>query len=917
MDITTIRGRHESGTVDAPSARGALRPSVRGKFLFLDEAKHHVRGVTYGPFRPSSDGPHYPEQPMVERDFARIAASGFNAVRTYDVPPLWLLDAARRHGLRVMVGVAWEQHVAFLDDSRLARSIERKVREDVAVCATMTDAVLCYAVGNEIPPPIVRWHGHRKIERFLRRLSDVAREADPESLVTYVNYPSTEYLDLSFLDFQCFNVYLESQPQLESYIARLQNIAGDQPLMLAEIGLDSLRNGELAQAQSIAWQVRTGLEGGCAGAFVFAWTDEWHRGGYDIENWDFGLTDRARRPKPALAAATAAFAHVPERWSGDWPRVSVVVCSHNGERTIGDTLGGLTKLTYPDYEVIVVDDGSSDGTASVAATFGARVISTENRGLASARNTGRHASSGEIVAYVDDDARPDPDWLFYLAATFRGSGYAGVGGPNIPPPDEEFVAACVAHAPGGPVHVLLSDREAEHIPGCNMAFRKECLEAVGGFDPSFAAAGDDVDICWALQRAGWALGFNPGAVVWHRRRNSIGGYLRQQRGYGRAEALLERKWPEKYNVAGHLTWGGRVYSKAGTQPFGRRWRIYYGTWGSGLFQQRIRRGTSTLGSALITPEFYLLLALLSVMSALGVIWEPLFMLLAPVALLALALVVQASASAHSSVTGGRARGRWKRLKLGAVTTALNLLQPGARLWGRLSYGLTPWRRRANTRLAIPRPRQLSIWSEVWNSPQARLHALETALRRRVTVLRGGDCDRWDLEVFGGMLGRTRLQMTNEEHGSGHQLLRFRLWPRSATVGVAVLVLLIGLATGAAVLGAWAGAGVFGGAAILVAARLLRDCAAATGVALSVIETWSAHTGDVIVDRAPRLWRRRRPLRGQASTVHSELGASSNGGPTAATPSSSIEPAVDLEQDLYASLAGHSTSQSAGETPETS
>src|SRR5439155_1496721 len=170
------------------------------------------------------------------------------AIRTYDAPPTWLLEAASRHGLHIMIGVAWEQHVAFLDDSKLVRSIEQKVREGIAACAEVKHAVLCYSIGNEIPAPIVRWHGHNKVERFLHRLSEVAREADPDGLVTYVNYPSTEYLDLSFLDFQCFNVYLESQPQLESYIARLQNIAGDQPLLLSEIGLESLRNGELAQA---------------------------------------------------------------------------------------------------------------------------------------------------------------------------------------------------------------------------------------------------------------------------------------------------------------------------------------------------------------------------------------------------------------------------------------------------------------------------------------------------------------------------------------------------------------------------------------------------------------------------------------------------------------------------------------------
>ncbi len=80
---------------------------------------------------------------------------------------------------------------------------------------------------------------------------------------------------------------------------------------MAEIGLDSRRNGLERQAEVLDWQIREVFAEGCAGAFVFAWSDEWHRGGYDIEDWDFGLTDRDRRPKPALAAVANAFAEVP------------------------------------------------------------------------------------------------------------------------------------------------------------------------------------------------------------------------------------------------------------------------------------------------------------------------------------------------------------------------------------------------------------------------------------------------------------------------------------------------------------------------------------------------------------------------------------------------------------------------------
>src|SRR5262249_22564327 len=242
------------------------------------------------------------------------------------------------------------------------------------------------------------------IERFLRRLYDAVKSEDAAALVTYVNFPTTEYLDLPFVDFACFNVYLESRERFKAYLARLQNLAAERPLLMAEIGLDSRRQGERAQARSIDWQVRTAFAEGCAGAFVFAWTDEWHRGGFDVADWDFGLTTRSRTSKPALAALRDAYAQVPFPEDTQWPRVSVVVCSYNGARTLRDTLDGLARLKYPDFEVIVVNDGSTDATPAVAAEYGVRLISTENRGLASARNTGWPAASGGGAASVDAES---------------------------------------------------------------------------------------------------------------------------------------------------------------------------------------------------------------------------------------------------------------------------------------------------------------------------------------------------------------------------------------------------------------------------------------------------------------------------------------------------------------------------------
>jgi glycosyltransferase involved in cell wall biosynthesis len=794
----------------------------------VGEEKLYLRGVTYGTFRPGADGSEYPHPARVELDFRQMAANGINSVRTYSVPPRHLLDAAARHGLRVMIGLPWEQHVAFLGDPALAGSIERRAREGVRACGGHP-AVLGYAIGNEIPASIVRWHGRRRVERFLHRLYAAVKDEDPLALVTYVNFPTTEYLQLPFLDFHCFNVYLETDRQLEDYLARLQNVAGDHPLVMAEIGLDSRRNGEGRQAESVAGQVRLSFAAGCAGAFVFAWTDEWHRGGYDVEDWDFGLTDRERRPKAALTEVGKAFGEVPFSPRAAWPKVSVVVCACNGGSTLRWCLEGMDGLDYPDYEVIVVDDGSSDATAAIARECGYPAISTPNRGLSNARNTGLEAASGEIVAYIDCDARPDRDWLRYLAASFRATDHAGIGGPNLPPPDG-WVADCVANAPGGPVHVLLSDREAEHIPGCNMAFLRRRLLEVGGFDPRYRAAGDDVDLCWRLQEGGETLGFSAGAVVWHRARDSVRAYWRQQIGYGKAEALLERKWPEKYNAGGHYSWGGRLYGNGVPQGLLRRWRVYYGRWGTGLFQAMYRTEGPALSSLALMPEWYLVILLLAVLTGLGALWSPLLAALPLTIAAAGLLIAQAVGGAHRARRTTRTRPD-HRLRSLLLTTFLHMLQPCARLWGRLRSGLTPWRRRGPVARALPWPRSWTVWSETWHPLERWVASLEEALQSSQTVvIRGGDFDRWDLDLRGGLFGRARILTAIEEHGHGRQLVRFRVWPRPGRAALLSSAFLAAVVIDAASDGAPHAAAVLGFLLALVAGATALDCARAIGSA---------------------------------------------------------------------------------------
>jgi hypothetical protein len=450
--------------------------------------------------------------------------------------------------------------------------------------------------------------------------------------------------------------------------------------------------------------------------------------------------------------------------------------------------------------------------------------------LSAARNTGMRAATGEIVAYTDDDAPPDPHWLIYLAWGFLTTDHAAIGGPNIPPGGDGLIADCVAHAPGGPVHVLLADRLAEHVPGCNMAVRRRCLEAINGFDPRFRTAGDDVDVCWRLQERGWTLGFSHSAMVWHHRRGSLRAYWKQQQGYGRAEALLEQKWPEKYNSLGHLTWQGRMYGNGIARALSAwRGRVYQGPFGSAPFQSIYQPAPGLLASLPLMPEWYGVILALAGFSLLGLIWPPLLGCLALLGVAAGISIGQALSSASRARWPGGHAGWRERGSRFLLTAFLHLVQPLARLSGRLRHGLTPWRRRG-PELAIVLPGSATLWSETWQAPEAWL----TRIRERVAgsgavVAAGGDFDAWDLEARGGTLGSARLCMATEEHGAGRQLLRFRLWPRLSQ-GAAIAALFLGLlAAAAAGDQAWAAALVLTACALLLVSRMLVESAAAVAV----------------------------------------------------------------------------------------
>jgi GT2 family glycosyltransferase len=845
------------------------RVAIDGKFLRLDHERFLVSGASYGTFTPDADGAQFPSGDRMASDFAAMATAGINTVRTYTPPTESLLDAAARQGLRVVAGLSWPQHLPFLDDRGTLRRIRHDAVREVKRLAAHP-ATLMVAVGNEIPGSIVRWHGHHRVERFLSGLYDDVKAAAPDCLFSYVNYPPTEFLHLECFDLCAFNVYLHQERSLRAYLARLQHIAGHRPLLLAEAGADSQREGRDGQARITATHLRCAFEAGACGAIAYAWTDDWWRGGQQVEDWSFGLVDADRQPKPALAAVSEVFRDAPfaRTQSAEWPQVSVVVCAYNAADTIDECLTSLAALTYPRTQIIVINDGSDDETSAIARRHaGVLVVDLLNGGLSAARNAGLEAATGTIVAYTDADCRVDRDWLSYLVQPLLRSDAAGAGGPNVVPADDPWVAQCVARAPGGPTHVMLDDRTAEHVPGCNMAFLREALLAVDGFNPVYLRAGDDVDICWRLQARGLRIGFAPAALVWHRHRHRVRAFWRQQVGYGEGETWLDAHHPEKF-LAGHMVWHGRIYSSLPFLHTAER-RVNTGVWGTAAFPSVYSTQSRPWQYLPHTPTWaaatvaLLLVGTIGPLAGMDAAWLP---LVAGVLALLVTFVRCGQFAARSDLTGlsrvWRLPPALSRWLYRALIAWLHVIQPLARSRGRFR-GLSqseavapqhvtrhPWKTPmpgprdavSAARLVTQGGAERAFWSESWASHPALLGELVGVLRAsrpapRVDVDDGWRPDR-DLSLAIGRWGWLQVGMLVEEHAGGACLCRVRTRLRPSFNGT-----LRGLAM----------AGVLAGSTAASLALYTPPVgvlvAALAGVGIATRTAWQTTRANAVLDRA--------------------------------------------------------------------
>jgi GT2 family glycosyltransferase/sugar lactone lactonase YvrE len=494
--------------------------------------------------------------------------------------------------------------------------------------------------------------------------------------------------------------------------------------------------------------------------------------------------------------------------------------------------------------------------------------------LSAARNVGLAEATGEIVAYTDADTRVDPDWLMFLVQPFLNSNVVGSGGPNVVPADDPPIAQCIARAPGGPTHVLLDDRIAEHVPGCNMAFRREALLAIGGFNPIYLRAGDDVDVCWRLQARGGKIGFASAALVWHHHRSSIKAYWRQQLGYGEGETWLMAHHPEKF-LDGHMLWHGRIYSPL---PFVRSlWgtKINAGVWGTAAFPSVYRTDVHPFA---FLPHSIRWQLVSFVLTAIGVVvaalgghpWASTLLLASGIVGIAVTIAKNLDYALRSEVDnlrgvdpgegGSHLRRAANRSWYRSVLAYLHFIQPLARIRGRIRGVLSPPEvalpdaRPQTSRGPTPSLGEIAralllisgsvtedrFWSETWTSADRVLAQLTEWLRRsravRTIEIDEGWSDDRDVSVFVGRWAWLDMRALVEDHGAGRSLLRVSTHLRPTTFGIVAAV-----AFGAAALAAAA-------TGLALKQRVAGSLGAAVAVGLIGFVIWRTSQAAAIVRR---------------------------------------------------------------------
>jgi cellulose synthase/poly-beta-1,6-N-acetylglucosamine synthase-like glycosyltransferase len=240
------------------------------------------------------------------------------------------------------------------------------------------------------------------------------------------------------------------------------------------------------------------------------------------------------------------------------PTYSVIIPAYNAAHTLGACLAALAGQTVPagTYEVLVVDDGSTDGTAAVARRRGVTVLQLEHAGAAAARNAGARRARGEVLLFTDADCEPLPDWIAQMVAPLADPHVAGVKGAYRT--RQSSLVARFAQAEYEEKYRRLAGQDQiDFVDTYAAAYRRDLFLAHGGFDPHFVLD-EDQEFSFRLAQAGHRLVFAAGARVYHQHRRTAWGYFRRKLGIGRWKVEVHARYPARALRDSYTPWSQKL-----------------------------------------------------------------------------------------------------------------------------------------------------------------------------------------------------------------------------------------------------------------------------------------------------------------------------------------------------------------------
>ena len=229
-------------------------------------------------------------------------------------------------------------------------------------------------------------------------------------------------------------------------------------------------------------------------------------------------------------------------------KVSVIVPAYNARKTISQCIEALLSQKYPreNYEVIVIDDGSADGTDDAVKAYPVKYMYQRNQGPATARNAGVREAQGEILLFTDSDCVPSDNWIAEMIKPFEDKEVVAVKG-GYKTRQKSMVARFAQIEFEERFEMLKKTESIDMVDTYSAGYRKEIFLQMGGFDPYFPVANnEDTELSYRMSKLGYKMVFNPDAIVYHLNHpSSIRRYtkLKFWRGYWRT--VVYKRFPEK------------------------------------------------------------------------------------------------------------------------------------------------------------------------------------------------------------------------------------------------------------------------------------------------------------------------------------------------------------------------------------